>query len=178
MYARLVIQHKAIPQTRKTLTDVSPSDFIILFLKQEGQDVSLLKPNNWQLYKRLRIEQKKAVNAAWNRKLVFSIIQRNWFMKSLKSQNRCIVKWYSFGTHTRLRNLVSGSVEVFSKISWWQRGAPPRTCFGSPRGKVWASDPPIPTNSRWERKHLKVLRPKTRFDTFNADFGRRCSSLG
>lgn len=26
------------------MTDVSSSDFIILFLKQEGQDVSLLKP--------------------------------------------------------------------------------------------------------------------------------------
>lgn len=54
-----MIQHKAIAQTRKTRDDVSPSDFIIIFLKQEGQDVSLLKSNNRQLYKGPELNKSK-----------------------------------------------------------------------------------------------------------------------
>lgn len=37
-------QSNMAKKQKNTLTDVSLSDFIILFLKQEGQDMSLLRP--------------------------------------------------------------------------------------------------------------------------------------
>lgn len=75
IYPSLVIPHKAIPQLGKH-TDVSPSDFIILFLKQEGQDVSLLRPTIGSYTKAQDYNIKLCVQHGI-RKVAFAIIHRN-----------------------------------------------------------------------------------------------------
>lgn len=49
-----------------TSTDVSPADFIILFLKQEGQDVSLLKPTIGN-YTKAKDQKIKSWVLIWNK---------------------------------------------------------------------------------------------------------------
>lgn len=75
IYPSLVIPHKALPQRGKQ-ADVSPSDFIILFLKQEGQDVSLLRPTIGSYTKAQDYNIKLCVQHGI-RKVAVSITQRN-----------------------------------------------------------------------------------------------------
>lgn len=75
IYPSLPIPHKAMPQRGKH-ADVSPSDFITLFLKQEGQDVSLLRPTIGS-YTKAKDYNIKQCGQQGIRKMAFSIIQRN-----------------------------------------------------------------------------------------------------
>lgn len=75
IYPSLVIPHKAIPQLGKH-ADVSASDFIILFLKQEGQDVSLPRPTIGSYTKAKDYNIKLRVQHGI-RKMAFFLIQRN-----------------------------------------------------------------------------------------------------
>lgn len=113
IYSQLVIQHKAIPKTRKIhcLTSVH----LILSYFSLSRKGSMCHYSSQQL----TIAQRLRIIKLWMqhriRKVVFSIIQRKWFMKYLKSQNTCIVKLYSLDKHTRLGNLVLDPLKILIK---------------------------------------------------------------
>jgi len=113
IYPQLVIQHQAIDKTRKIqwLTSVH----LILSYFSLSRKGSMCHYSSQQL----TITQRLRIIKLWMqhgiRKVVFSIIQRNWFVKYLKSQNRCIVKLYSLDKHIRLGNLVLGPLKILIK---------------------------------------------------------------
>lgn len=117
IYPWLVTQHKAIPKTRKTQWLTSVHLILSSFSLSRKGKMCHYSSQQLAITQRLRIKKKKKkkVGAIWNKKDVFSVIQRNWFMKYLKSQSKCIVKSYTMDINTRLRNLVLSSFKVLMK---------------------------------------------------------------
>ena len=119
IYPWLVTQHKAIPKTKKTQWLTSVHLILSSFSLSRKGKMCHYSSQQLAITQRLRIKKnpkkQKTVGTTWNKKDVFSVIQRNWFMKYLKSQNRCIAKSYTMDTHTRLRTLVLSSFKVLIK---------------------------------------------------------------